>query len=138
MVLAYAKELKRRLEETGDFQVVLTRDKDVFLPLRQRFAIAQEVQREDPPGLGQGARVVKRPTPAALLRALPEASRPLVEAVLAEAERCDLGVLLVGGPVRDCRVTASTNTVGPGQQVELALQTRHEEAARRHQEGPAQ
>ncbi len=44
---------------------------------------------------------MKRPSPASLLRALPEASRPLVEAVLAEAERCDVGVLLVGGPVRD-------------------------------------
>ena len=44
LVLAYSKELARRLEATGDFQVVMTRDKDVFLPLRQRFAIAQEVE----------------------------------------------------------------------------------------------
>ena len=44
LVLDYAKELGRRLEETGDFHVVLTRDKDVFLPLRQRFAIAEEVE----------------------------------------------------------------------------------------------
>jgi tRNA nucleotidyltransferase (CCA-adding enzyme) len=44
---------------------------------------------------------VKRVAPAALLRALPAPSRPLLDAVLAEAERCDAGVSLVGGPVRD-------------------------------------
>ncbi len=44
---------------------------------------------------------MKRVALAALLRALPDASRPLVDAVLAEAERCGAGVSLVGGPVRD-------------------------------------
>jgi tRNA nucleotidyltransferase (CCA-adding enzyme) len=41
-----------------------------------------------------------RPT-SALVRALPEASRPLVEAVLAVARREGFAVHLVGGPVRD-------------------------------------
>lgn len=44
---------------------------------------------------------MRRVSPAALLRALPAASRPLVDAILAEAERSDVGVMLVGGPVRD-------------------------------------
>ena len=38
---------------------------------------------------------------AALVRALPEASGPLVEAVLAVARREGFAVHLVGGPVRD-------------------------------------
>ena len=44
---------------------------------------------------------MRRTTPAAVLRALPEGARPLVEALLGEAERRDVGLLLVGGPVRD-------------------------------------
>ena len=45
LALEYARELKRQLEASG-FRVVLTRDKDVFLPLRQRFAVAQQVEAE--------------------------------------------------------------------------------------------
>lgn len=42
-----------------------------------------------------------RSTPEAVRRAIPPALAPLLDAVLAEAERRDLGVHLVGGPVRD-------------------------------------
>ena len=42
-----------------------------------------------------------RPTPADVRRALPEPAAALLEAILAEAERRDLAVYLVGGPVRD-------------------------------------
>lgn len=41
LTLAMGKELKRQLEATGRYQVVLTRDKDIFIPLRRRIAIAR-------------------------------------------------------------------------------------------------
>jgi tRNA nucleotidyltransferase (CCA-adding enzyme) len=44
---------------------------------------------------------VRRASPERVLAALPEPARPLVERILREAERRQLGVLLVGGPVRD-------------------------------------
>jgi tRNA nucleotidyltransferase (CCA-adding enzyme) len=44
---------------------------------------------------------VSAPTPTAVRRALPPAVAPLVEAVVAEAERREIAVWLVGGPVRD-------------------------------------
>jgi len=44
LVLLYARELKRQLEATGKYRVVLTRDRDVFLPLRTRFELAQRAE----------------------------------------------------------------------------------------------
>ncbi len=41
-MLAQARELKRRLEATGRFRVVLTRSRDVFIRLRKRIAIARQ------------------------------------------------------------------------------------------------
>ena len=41
VVLAAAKTLKRVLEKTGRYDVVLTRDKDRFLRLRQRVAVSR-------------------------------------------------------------------------------------------------
>ena len=41
LMLAQALELKRRLEATGRFRVVLTRSRDVFVRLRKRIAIAR-------------------------------------------------------------------------------------------------
>ena len=41
LTLDYARELRRELEATGRYRVVLTRDRDVFLPLRSRFEMAQ-------------------------------------------------------------------------------------------------
>ena len=42
IALDYAKELQRQLEATGRFRVVLTRDRDVFLPLRDRIKVAHQ------------------------------------------------------------------------------------------------
>ncbi len=41
LVLAVAKELRTALESTGRYRVQLTRDSDVFIPLRERVAIAR-------------------------------------------------------------------------------------------------
>lgn len=41
MALDYAKEIKRQLEKSGKYTVILTRDRDVFLPLRERVRIAR-------------------------------------------------------------------------------------------------
>jgi N-acetylmuramoyl-L-alanine amidase len=41
LVLAVARELRRALEATGRYRVQLTRDNDVFIPLRERVSIAR-------------------------------------------------------------------------------------------------
>ncbi len=41
--LAYARALKRQLEAGGRFRVILTRDKDIFLRLRDRFELAERM-----------------------------------------------------------------------------------------------
>ena len=42
VVLAMAKELGKRLRDTGRYEVHLTRDRDFFIPLRERVAIARK------------------------------------------------------------------------------------------------
>jgi N-acetylmuramoyl-L-alanine amidase len=42
ITLAVGKQLRRTLLATGRFRVVMTRDKDVFIPLRDRFKIARD------------------------------------------------------------------------------------------------
>lgn len=44
VTLAVAEELKRQLLATGRYRVKLTREKDVFVALRERFAMAREDQ----------------------------------------------------------------------------------------------
>ncbi|WP_185961471.1 N-acetylmuramoyl-L-alanine amidase [Telmatospirillum sp. J64-1] len=41
LTLAMGRLLKAELEKTGRYQVVLTRDRDIFIPLRERVAIAR-------------------------------------------------------------------------------------------------
>jgi len=41
VTLSVARELKRELEATGRYTVVLTRDHDIFLPLRERVEVAR-------------------------------------------------------------------------------------------------
>ena len=42
LTLAVAKILKQELEDTGKFRVLLTRSRDVYIPLRERFGLARE------------------------------------------------------------------------------------------------
>lgn len=42
ITLAVAKALKKELQATGRYEVKLTREKDIFIPLRERFKIARE------------------------------------------------------------------------------------------------
>jgi len=42
LTLAVAKALKKELEDTGKFRVLLTRTRDVYIPLRERFGLARE------------------------------------------------------------------------------------------------
>ena len=44
VTLAMAKEIKHQLEQTGRYKVVLTRDRDIFLRLGDRVALAREAQ----------------------------------------------------------------------------------------------
>ncbi|MCR9218754.1 MAG: N-acetylmuramoyl-L-alanine amidase [Alphaproteobacteria bacterium] len=46
IVMAIAGTLKRELEATGRYEVVLTRDRDVYLPLRERYQVAHDVNAE--------------------------------------------------------------------------------------------
>ena len=42
VILSFGKTLKRHLEKTGKYQVFLTRETDVFIPLRDRVSFARE------------------------------------------------------------------------------------------------
>lgn len=44
IVLAFAREIKRQLEANGRVKAVLTRDRDVFLPLRERVRTARRAE----------------------------------------------------------------------------------------------
>lgn len=43
ITLSFAKVLKKELEATGRYDVVLTRNRDIYIPLRDRYAVAHEV-----------------------------------------------------------------------------------------------
>ena len=44
IVLAYSKEIKRQLEASGRVKAVLTRERDIFLPLRERVQAARRAE----------------------------------------------------------------------------------------------
>ena len=41
IVFAFAQQLKQKLESTGRYRVMMTRDQDVFVPLGDRVRIAR-------------------------------------------------------------------------------------------------
>jgi len=43
IVLKIAKEIRRELEKTGRYEVRMTRDRDIFWPVRERFRIARRM-----------------------------------------------------------------------------------------------
>ena len=43
VVLAFGKILRDALQATGRYDVVMTRDRDIFIPLRDRYAVAHQV-----------------------------------------------------------------------------------------------
>ena len=46
VTLAMSRALKQALEETGRYRVVLTRDRDIFIPLRERIAVTRKSNAE--------------------------------------------------------------------------------------------
>ena len=46
VTIAMARQVKARMEATGRYKVVLTRDADIFVPLRDRVAIARSAGAE--------------------------------------------------------------------------------------------
>ena len=46
VTIAMARQVKARMEATGRYKVVLTRDADIFVPLRERVAIARNAGAE--------------------------------------------------------------------------------------------
>ncbi|MCW9033857.1 MAG: N-acetylmuramoyl-L-alanine amidase [Rhodospirillales bacterium] len=46
ITLAVAKEIKKQLEATGKFKAILTRNRDIFIPLRERVNIARRADAE--------------------------------------------------------------------------------------------
>jgi N-acetylmuramoyl-L-alanine amidase len=46
VTLAMARDLKKHLEDTGRFKVILTRDRDIFIRLRDRVQLAREAKAE--------------------------------------------------------------------------------------------
>ena len=41
IVFAFARQLKKKLEDTGRYRVMMTRDRDVFIPLGDRVRVAR-------------------------------------------------------------------------------------------------
>ncbi|MFK7867371.1 MAG: N-acetylmuramoyl-L-alanine amidase [Alphaproteobacteria bacterium] len=44
IVLTAAKIIQQKMQESGNYEVALTRDRDIFIPLRKRYDIAQNLQ----------------------------------------------------------------------------------------------
>ncbi len=93
LMLKFALELKELLVRSGDFQVVLTRDADYFVPLEARIAIAHAVEADLFLSLHADALAEGRATGATIYTLADEASDFASEKL---AERHDRDELLSG------------------------------------------
>lgn len=87
--LAMAKQLRQALLATGRFRVVLTRDKDVFVPLRDRFKIARNKGADLFISLHADSNPSKQARGASVYTLSDKASDAEAEALAAEENRSD-------------------------------------------------
>lgn len=93
LMLTFARELKEVLLRAGGFKVVLTRDRDVFVPLEERVTIARRAGADVFLSLHADALVQGRATGATVYTLSDEASDAASQAL---AERHDREDLLAG------------------------------------------
>jgi N-acetylmuramoyl-L-alanine amidase len=97
VVFAFATELKKRLESTGRFKVLMTRETDVFVPLDDRTALARTNNAElfisihaDALDANTPAKVVREVRGATIYTLSEEASDEEAKASAARENRSDL------------------------------------------------
>lgn len=93
LMLGFARALKDLLQRTGSFEVVMTRDEDVFVPLETRISIARTAGADVFISLHADALLEGEAVGAAIYTLSEEASE---EAAAALAERHDRDDLLAG------------------------------------------
>jgi N-acetylmuramoyl-L-alanine amidase len=90
LVLVFARELREVLLRTGEFNVVLTRDSDVFVPLPTRVSIARAAQADLFISLHADALAVGRATGATVYTLSDTASDAASQALAERHNRTDL------------------------------------------------
>lgn len=93
LILTFALELRETLLRTGDFQVILTRDSDEFIPLETRISLARNAHADVFLSLHADALVQGRASGATIYTLSDEASDAASRKL---AERHDRGDLLSG------------------------------------------
>jgi N-acetylmuramoyl-L-alanine amidase len=109
IVFAFCQVLKAKLEETGNYRVLMTRDEDIFLSLDDRVEFARKHQANllislhadalDPKHPLVNARAIKETRGASVYTLSEEASDELARIIAARENRSDVlaGVELPGG-----------------------------------------
>jgi N-acetylmuramoyl-L-alanine amidase len=109
IVFAFCEVLKAKLEETGNYRVLMTRDEDIFLSLDDRVEFARKHQANllislhadalDPKHPLVNARAIKETRGASVYTLSEEASDELARIIAARENRSDVlaGVELPGG-----------------------------------------
>ncbi|MEM7302195.1 MAG: N-acetylmuramoyl-L-alanine amidase [Pseudomonadota bacterium] len=90
ITLSFSKVLKARLEQTGLFDVVLTRDKDVFVALGERIATARRTKASLLISIHADSLNLKRIRGATVYTLSPEGSDELSEELADAVNRSDL------------------------------------------------
>ena len=98
LVLTFARELKEALLRDGGFQVVMTRESDVFVPLETRISVARAVGADVFLSLHADARAEGEATGATVYKLAARASDAASEQLAERHDRADLlaGVDLAG------------------------------------------